>query len=145
MATLNYYLDRRQINKDGTSPLKIMVNTSQNNFMITMRINLLPSQWDKDRRLVIKHPKKAFLNSYLNDMLIKGEELLMTEQRKQGSALTKIQIKELMTTLFCHCKKHEGNVVGVFQKMINETYRSFCRIKSLKTPLSTSLLSDQAA
>jgi GNAT superfamily N-acetyltransferase len=25
------------------------------------------------------------------------------------------------------------------------TYRSFCRIKSLKTPLSTSLLSDQAA
>lgn len=121
MATLNYYLDRRQINKDGTSPLKIMVNTSQNNFMITMRINLLPSQWDKDRRLVVKHPKKAFLNSYLNDMLIKGEELLMTEQRKQGSALTKIQIKELMTTLFCHCKKHEGNVVGVFQKMINDT------------------------
>jgi integrase len=121
MATLNYYLDRRQINKDGTSPLKIMVNTSQNNFMITMRINLLPSQWDKDRRLVIKHPKKAFLNSYLNDMLIKGEELLMTEQRKQGSALTKIQIKELMTSLFCHCKKHEGNVVGVFQKMINDT------------------------
>ena len=121
MATLNYYLDRRQINKDGTSPLKIMVNTSQNNFMITMRINLLPSQWDKDRRQVVKHPKKAFLNSYLNDMLIKGEELLMTEQRKQGSALTKIQIKELMTTLFCHCKKHEGNVVGVFQKMINDT------------------------
>lgn len=121
MATLNYYLDRRQINKDGTSPLKIMVNTSQNNFMITMRINLLPSQWDKDRRLVVKHPKKTFLNSYLNDMLIKGEELLMTEQRKQGSALTKIQIKELMTSLFCHCKKHEGNVVGVFQKMINDT------------------------
>lgn len=121
MATLNYYLDRRQINKDGTSPLKIMVNTSQNNFMITMRINLLPSQWDKNRRLVVKHPMKTFLNSYLNDMLIKGEELLMTEQRKQGSALTKIQIKELMTSLFCHCKKHEGNVVGVFQKMINDT------------------------
>ena len=36
MVMLNYYLDRRQINKDGTSPLKIMVNTSQNNFMITM-------------------------------------------------------------------------------------------------------------
>ena len=54
-------------------------------------------------------------------MLIKGEELLMTEQRKQGCALTKIQIKELMTSLFCHCKKHEGNVIGVFNKMINDT------------------------
>lgn len=120
MATLNYYLDRRSIKKDGTSPLKIMVNTKQNNFMLPMGIDLLPSQWSSDKGIVIKHPRKAFLNSYLTDMLVKGEELLMMEQRKQGSALSKIQIKDLMSSLFCDCQQQEGNVVGIFKKMIND-------------------------
>lgn len=120
MATLNYYLDRRHVNKDGTSPLKITVNTRQNNFMFSMGINLLPSQWNKETRLVTKHPKKAFLNSYLTEMLVKGDEILMTEQKKQGSALTKNQIKELMASLFCDCKKQKGDVTGVFQDMIKD-------------------------
>lgn len=120
MATLNYYLDRRSIKKDGTSPLKIMVNTKQNNFMLPMGIDLLPSQWSSDKGIVIKHPRKAFLNSYLTGMLVKGEELLMMEQRKQGSALSKIQIKDLMSSLFCDCQQQEGNVVGIFKKMIND-------------------------
>lgn len=97
-----------------------MVNTKQNNFMLPMGIDLLSSQWSSDKGIVIKHPRKAFLNSYLTDMLVKGEELLMMEQRKQGSALSKIQIKDLMSSLFCDCQQQEGNVVGIFKKMIND-------------------------
>jgi hypothetical protein len=58
MATLNYYLDRRSIKKDGTSPLKIMVNTKQNNFMLPMGIDLLPSQWNVEKGIVVKHTRK---------------------------------------------------------------------------------------
>lgn len=120
MATLNYYLDRRSIKKDGSSPLKIMVNTKQNNFMLPVGIDLLPSQWCVEKGIVVKHPRKAFLNSYLTEMLVKGEEILLTEQKKQGSALSKIQIKDLMSSLFCDCKQQEGNVVGMFKRMIND-------------------------
>ena len=120
MATLNYYLDRRSIKKDGTSPLKIMVNTKQNNYMLPMGIDLLPSQWNVEKGIVVKHTRKAFLNSYLTEMLVKGEEKLMTEQKKQGSALSKIQIKDLMASLFCDCKQQEGNVIGMFKRMIED-------------------------
>ena len=70
--------------------------------------------------MIVKHPRKAFLNSFLNEMTVKAEETLMTEQKKQGNALSKIQVKDLMSSLFCNCKEQEGNVVGIFKKMIND-------------------------
>ncbi len=44
MATLSYYLDRRSVKKDGTSPVKVLVNVRQTNFMISTGIDLLPTQ-----------------------------------------------------------------------------------------------------
>ena len=120
MATLVYYLDRRSVKKDGTSPLKAMVNVRKETLLFPMGIDLLPIQWNNDKKLIVKHPRKAFLNSYLNEMIVKAEESLMTEQKKQGSALSKIQVKELMSSLFCNCKEQEGNVVGLFKKMVND-------------------------
>ncbi len=120
MATLSFYLDRRSVKKDGTSPVKVLVNVRQNNFMISTGIDLLPTQWNNDKRIVVKHPRKAFLNTYLTEMLVKGEELLMTEQKKKGAALSKIQVKELISSLFCSCKEQEGKVVALFKQMIND-------------------------
>ena len=120
MATLVYYLDRRSVKKDGTSPLKAMVNVRKETLLFPMGIDLLPIQWNNDKKLIVKHPRKAFLNSYLNEMTVKAEESLMNEQKKQGSALSKIQVKELMSSLFCNCKEQEGNVVGLFKKMVND-------------------------
>ena len=120
MATLVYYLDRRSVKKDGTSPLKAMVNVRKETLLFPMGIDLLPIQWNNDKKLIVKHPRKAFLNSYLNEMTVKVEESLMNEQKKQGSALSKIQVKELMSSLFCNCKEQEGNVVGLFKKMVND-------------------------
>ena len=120
MATLVYYLDRRSVKKDGTSPLKAMANVRKETLLFPMGIDLLPIQWNNDKKLIVKHPRKAFLNSYLNEMTVKAEESLMNEQKKQGSALSKIQVKELMSSLFCNCKEQEGNVVGLFKKMVND-------------------------
>jgi hypothetical protein len=88
--------------------------------MISTGIDLLPTQWNNDKRIVVKHPRKAFLNTYLTEMLVKGEELLMTEQKKKGAALSKIQVKELISSLFCSCKEQEGKVVALFKQMIND-------------------------
>ena len=104
MATLSYYLDRRSVKKDGTSPVKVLVNVRQTNFMISTGIDLLPTQWNNDKKLIVKHPRKAFLNTYLTEMIVKGDELLMTEQKKKGAALSVIQVKELMSSLFSNCK-----------------------------------------
>ena len=120
MATLSYLFDRRSVKKDGTSPLKVLVNVRKTNIMFSVGIDLLPSQWNNEKKIVIKHPRKVFLNTYLTEMLVKGEEILMTEQKKQGTALSKIQVKELMSSLFCNCKEQEGNVVGMFKRMIND-------------------------
>lgn len=118
MAKLRFYLDRRSVKKDGTSPLKVLVNIRKTNYMISVGIDLLPTQWDIEKRMVVKHPRKIFLNSYLTEMLVKGEETLMTEQKKQGTALSIIQVKSLMSSLFCSCKEPEGEIVGIFKKMI---------------------------
>ena len=120
MATLVYYLDRRSVKKDGTSPLKAMVNVRKDTLLFPIGIDLLPTQWNNDKKMIVKHPRKAFLNSFLNEMTVKAEETMMTEQKKQGNALSKIQVKDLMSSLFCNCKEQEGNVVGIFKKMIND-------------------------
>lgn len=120
MATLIYYLDRRSVKKDGTSPLKAIVNVKKETMLFPMGIYLLPTQWNNDKRIIVKHPRKAFLNSYLTEMIVKAEETLMTEQKRQGNALSKIQVKELMSSLFCNCKEQDGNVVGMFKRMIND-------------------------
>ena len=84
MATLVYYLDRRSVKKDGTSPLKAMVNVRKDTLLFPIGIDLLPTQWNNDKKMIVKHPRKAFLNSFLNEMTVKAEETLMTEQKKTG-------------------------------------------------------------
>lgn len=97
-----------------------MVNVRKDTLLFPIGIDILPTQWNNDKKMIVKHPRKAFLNSFLNEMTVKAEETLMTEQKKQGNALSKIQVKNLMSSLFCNCKEQEGNVVGIFKKMIND-------------------------
>ena len=84
MATLNYYLDKRSKRLDGTSPLKVSVNTKDGNFLLSAGVYLQPSQWNSTLHIISKHPQKAFLNSHLASMLVQAEQLLLTEQQKAG-------------------------------------------------------------
>lgn len=119
MATLNYYLDIRSKRLDDTSPLKISVNTKEGNFLLSTGIYLLSNQWVKDKRLVVKHPHRVFLNSHLNNMLIQAEELLLSEQQKLGRSLSKNRIKVLLKSLFGASPQEIGTVETVFQQYIN--------------------------
>ena len=121
MATINYYYDKRSKRMDGTSPLKVSINTKEGSFLLLTGIYLQPTQWNNDQHLVCKHPQKAFLNSHLNNLLVQAEQLLMTEQQKTGKALSKSQMKMLLSSLYCGEKKKEiGAVETVFKQYIND-------------------------
>ena len=120
MATINYYLDCRSKKADGTSPLKVVVNTSQGNFMMSIGIFLTPSQWNTQLRVVTKHPQRVFLNSHLSDMLLQAEQVLMNEKKKAGHALTKAQMKTALLPLFKDGYESKSSVVTVFEQFIND-------------------------
>ena len=121
MATINYYLDKRSVRKDGTSPLKVSVNTKDGNFLLSIGIYIMSNQWNSVQHIICKHPQRAFLNTHLSNMLIQAEQLLLNERQKKGKALSKKQTKEILETLFNGKKKEEiGEVESVFLKFIND-------------------------
>lgn len=121
MATINYYLDCRSKKADGTSPLKVSVNTSQGNFLMSIGIYLSPSQWNAQLRVVTKHPQRVFLNSHLADMLLQSEQLLITEKKKVGHALTKAEMKNVLQPLFKDGTEKESPIVTVFNRYITDS------------------------
>lgn len=121
MATINYYLDCRSRRTDGTSPLKVVVNTSNGNFMISVGIFLVPSQWNADMRLISKHPQRVFLNSHLSDLLLKSEQVLINEKKKVGHALSKVEMKNVLLPLFKDGYERESPLIKVFNQFINDT------------------------
>lgn len=124
MATLNYYLDKRSTKKDGTHPLKLSVNTKENSFLLSTEINLKPEQWNPEQNAVIKHPQKTFLNAHLSSMLTEAEQILLNEKQKKGKALTKLQMKNALSSLFSRKKVQTGEVENVFMKFIKDSSKA---------------------
>lgn len=83
MATVNYYLDVRSVRKDGTSPLKLSLNSKGRTLLVSLGIYLFPSQWDKVRQKVIGHPRRAYLNSFLLQRRLDAEQVIL-EMRKDS-------------------------------------------------------------
>lgn len=124
MATLNYYLDKRSIKKDGTHPLKLSINTKENSFLLSTEISLKPEQWDPEQNTVIKHKQKVFLNAHLSAMLTEAEQILLAEKQKKGKALTKLQMKTALGNLFKRKQIQTGEVENVFMKFINDSSKA---------------------
>ena len=120
MAKLNYYLDCRTSKADGTSPLKVVVNTNQGNFQISLGIFLQPSQWDTRSRVVVKHPRRVFLNSHLSDQLLQAEQIMLSEKKKQGHALTKVELKNVLVPLFQNKTEGGASLLTVFNQFITD-------------------------
>lgn len=120
MATINYYLDCRSKKKDGTSPLKVVVNTTQGNFLISTGIYLEPAQWDSKTRVITKHPQRLMLNSHLNDLLMQSEQYLIAEKKKLGRALSKAEMKAVLIPLFQDGYEKKSPVVSVFNQFIKD-------------------------
>jgi len=124
MATLNYYLDKRSVKKDGTHPLKLSINTKENSFLLSTEISLKPEQWNPEQNTVIKHKQKVFLNAHLSAMLTEAEQILLAEKQKKGKALTKLQMKTALGNLFKRKQIQTGEVENVFMKFINDSSKA---------------------
>lgn len=92
MATLKPYLDLRWKNAKGLFPLRLAVNHCGKTAFITLNVELKKDQWDKRRCLVTNHPRKVFLNSYLNDVLARYQQKLLT------AAKSNIRIADMKAT-----------------------------------------------
>lgn len=91
MATTKFYLDRRSVREDGTSPLKIAISANGKSALISLGVYIPASQWDDKAGCVIKHPQKQFLNlqitrirmdldAFILEMMEKGRLARMSAQ-----------------------------------------------------------------
>ena len=120
MSTMNYYLDCRSKRADGTSPLKVVVNTSTGNFMLSTGIFLAQSQWNSELRVVVKHPRRVFLNSHLSEMLLRAEDALIDEKKRVGHGLSKLQMKTVILPLYKDGYESDTSVKSVFNRFIGD-------------------------
>lgn len=124
MATLNYWLDTRSARSDGTYALRLSVNTREGNFLVTTGVYLKKDCWNKGLRCVVKDPRRLFLNDYLREMMIRADNTLLDEQRRNLHALSFSQIKQIVNEVFHGRPNDERTVAVMFEKMQHDTSRS---------------------
>lgn len=100
MSTIKLYLDTRA-NKDDKSkpsPLKIAIRKGGQTSLINLKIYITQDQWDKSKSVIVNHPNKQALNSYLRNQCISIEnELLSLKLNGEAKGLTAQGIKNLIT------------------------------------------------
>lgn len=94
MTTTRYYLDRRHKEANKPQPLKLCIVKRGAAAYIPMDVQLLPSQWNSKAQKVVDHPRKAAINSYLENRKTQIDNLILrlTVEGKL-SGLNSVQIK----------------------------------------------------
>lgn len=123
MSTLNYYFDRRSVKADGTSPVKLSVNTRTGNFLVPTGICVSPNEWNASQRIIVKHPQRAHLNAYLSDMMVRSDNALLDEQRKCAHTLAKAQMKAVLLDVW-RGTPPDDSVSSFFGRFANDRKRS---------------------
>lgn len=101
MASVKLTLDRRDMKKDGTFPLRIQVShTKSINLSVSTGISLLPEQWCEEQLSVVAHPAKAKLNAIITKQLSVVRVLLL-EKAADGtlSSATSSTLRKEITEL----------------------------------------------
>lgn len=135
MITTNFYLDTRAVKPGTEAPLKISITKGGSTSYIPIGVSLLPSQWNKDTRKVVSHPRKTFLNTYLSQKKLEIDEVVLTMMKKPGYAsMTVTQIKKQILETLSPTKKPKATFVERLQKYADESElrtkeHSFQRIK----------------
>lgn len=120
MSKLSYYLDCRSQRSDGTSTLKVMVNSTAGSFMVATDIYLTPSQWNQQSKVIVNHPNRVFLNAHLADMLRRTNEILMEAKIKNGRPLTREEMKQVVLSIFKGNYVDYTSVRSVFERTIKD-------------------------
>lgn len=85
---VNLYLDARA--SKGESPIKASVSFRSKSFLVPLGVKVLPSQWDAEKRSVIKHKMAKELNTFLSHQKSRIEiELIRFQEIGDKSASAK--------------------------------------------------------
>lgn len=94
MTTIHLYLDKRSIKAGEEAPLKVGINKRGSSAYIPVGVKILPSQWDKAKERIKEHPRKVSLQSYIDGMKARVQEVVMRLTNEGELAnLTATQIK----------------------------------------------------
>lgn len=113
MATIRVYLDRRRKLKDGTYPIKLVVQHI-NNIMLSTPFTANEKEWGNDKFKSSALNYKA-RNSYLNNFYAKIENIILDLEK--DDELKKLSDKQLKSTLLDEDSK--VNFFSVFSKYAN--------------------------
>lgn len=95
MATIKLYLDTRRMRKDGTFPIKIMVN-HKGNFLLGTEFYATEKEWDGNQYSVKANNYRA-KNMQLRNILNKIENLIFDlENKNRMNTLQNIKLKSLI-------------------------------------------------
>ena len=120
MSKLSYYLDCRTQRSDGTSALKLMVNSKAGNIMVSTGIYLTPQQWSPQGKIIVKHPNRVQLNSHITNLLCQAEDALMRARAANGRALTREEMKQVIFPLYKEDYVTYTSVRTVFERTIDD-------------------------
>lgn len=97
MVTTKLYLDARAIKPGAKAPIRVVLTKKGLRAFISTGVQVLPSQWDAVRQLVVGHPQKQLLNGALAARKVEVDECLRRMERDGRQVnLTTTQIKKLV-------------------------------------------------
>lgn len=101
MITTSFYLDTRATRPGAEAPLKVSITKKGSTSYIPVGVSILPTQWDKTAKKVVGHPRKSFLNTYLQQKKLDIDEIVLSMMKKGNHAsmsVTQIK-KEILAAL----------------------------------------------
>lgn len=94
MATVKLYLDKRAAGHGDLFPVKVSLCYHGRTALHSTGIKVLAEQWDGERGMVVKHPRKQYVNTKLSTIKSRWEVALL-ELAEGGSAKMACSVTEL--------------------------------------------------
>jgi len=80
--TISVIYNRRKIlNKNGTGSLEVRLNSSGKVKHLTTSVKVKPTQWDETKKRIKNHPKAAFYNKTVTNIIDKAEDWWQMSQK----------------------------------------------------------------
>ena len=76
MITTRFYLDCRAVIRGQAAPLRLVITKSSVRAYVPLSVNLLPSQWDSRRQIVIGHPRKVAINNHIQSQKLAVDKII---------------------------------------------------------------------
>lgn len=77
MTTAKIILDKRAVKDGQPAPIKLSICHERRTTLLSLNIQVLPSQWDAQTGRVVKHPNQASINAYLGAKRAEVEKILI--------------------------------------------------------------------